>query len=137
MGKRTDTAGWNNRFNDKRFKGFQGTHGANIFPWGLQAQSAAAGADGTYDGTTPIPTGSVMAEVQINVITPFDAGAIQVGSIADPDALVTLADAVDLTTPGVKTVTREVIWPALSVVRTTISGGPSAGAAVVTVSYDI
>ena len=137
--KRTSVAGWNNRFNDQRFAGFQGAKGANIFPYDDATEVIATDPSGTYDGTRTLPQGTVVSDIEINVTEAFEEGAtIVVGTPGDPDALVTLADSIDLESTGQKFVNRETIWPSDSVVRTTIGGEElSSGRAVVTVNFSV
>ncbi len=140
--KRTDVAGWNNRFDDKRYGGIHGARGANIFPYETDAVSTATDPDAIYDGETVVPLGSIVSEVQINVTEAFGfegegPATIIVGTTGDDDVLVTLADGVDLSTTGIKRVNRETKWPAGSVVRTTIGGQTTSGSAIVTVDYSV
>lgn len=134
MSNRSAAAGWNTRFSDVRFQGYDGDHGANIFPYQNQEIRAVPGANGNYDGAVTFPALSTSICVIFDVETPFSAGTtVTVGTPADADLFVTLADAVDLTTAGIKTITREVAFPVDSVFRVVIGGGPVAGACDVTV----
>lgn len=134
MSSRPEAAGWNTRFSDVRFQGYNGDHGANIFPYQTEDRVAVLGANGNYDGVVSFPSLSTSICVIFDVETPFSAGTtVTVGTVADPDLFVLAADAVDLTTAGQKVVTREVAFPVDSVVRVVIGGGPVAGACDVTV----
>ena len=139
--KLTDVSGWNARYDDKRFTGAHGAHGANIFPYETNTSVVATDPAGIYDSEGGVPDGSIVSQVKINVTEGFEGSGpvtLRVGTTGDDDAVVTLADAVDLTTTGLKVVTRETIWPAGSVVRATIGGEEiSAGSANITVAYSV
>lgn len=128
MSSRAAAAGWNTRFSDVRFQGYDGDRGANIFPFQNQDQFTVLGANGAYDGTLVAPAQASTICFIFNVTTPFSPGTtVIVGIPGNTDLFVNLADAVDLTTVGVKTVTREVLFPSAQAVRVTIGGGPAAG----------
>lgn len=139
MRKRGQVAGFNDRFADERFKGFgDGDGGGNVFPQETTQSIAAADPAGTYDGATSILQDAVCFTVTITVTEVFNnTPTIIVGKAGATNILVNLTDAVDLTTLGVKTVSREVIWPSAGVPRVTIGGTPDQGAATVVVSYQI
>lgn len=128
MSSRPAAAGWNTRFSDVRFQGYDGDHGANIFPYQNQDVFDVPGANGQYDGSVTVPSKSTSICFIFNVSVPFSVGTtVVVGIPGTPNLFVNLADAVDLTTAGVKTVTKEVEFPSNAVVRVTIAGGPAAG----------
>ena len=136
--KKKKIAGWNNRFDSKRNTGHEGAVGANIFPQENESVVAVVDPAGNYDGGDTIPADSSAFEVEIVVTEVFNnVPTLTVGTTADPDAVVTLADAVDLTSLGTKYITREVNWPIASVVRAVLGGTPNQGAATVTVRYVI
>lgn len=137
--KKQDIAGWNDRFHRDRNQGFNGAGaGANCFPREDQTTSTATNPAANYDGALSLPAGTIVSAVIMTVNTVFDGvPTITVGSTGDPDLLVTLADAIDLTTTGIKRVSRETAWPLASVVRTVIGGAPTQGSVDVTVQYQI
>lgn len=138
MSRKIKVSGYNDRYSDSRFGGVGGCHGQNVFP--LQNEDIIAIADpaGTFDGALVIPLASTSIQVLVNVTQVFDGAAtLIVGYAGDTNLLVTLADAVDLTTLGLKVVVVEVTWPAAAVVRATIGGAPTQGAGTVTVQWEV
>lgn len=139
--KRTDPSGFNARYNSNRFAGFDGAHGANIFPFEDEVPPLTVSGGGTTDSEVIVPSGSIVYEVQINVTQVFgsegEGATITVGREGDADALVTLADNIDLATTGIKFVNRETAWPTASEVRVTIGGEAIGGNAIITVSYSV
>jgi len=117
------TNGYNDRYAKGRFRGVAGCRGLNQFPAQEQQLIAVTGAAGTYDGASAIPQSSTSIQVVITVTTVFNnSPTIIVGLAGSTNLLVTLANAVDLTTLGVKTVVIEVTWPSSAVPRVTIGG---------------
>ncbi len=138
MSSKIKASGYNDRYSNSRFRGVGGAHGENVFP--LQNEDIIAIADpaGTFDGVAVIPLASTSIQVLVDVTQVFDGGAtLIVGYAGDTNLLVTLADAVDLTTLGLKVVVVEVTWPAAAVVRATIGGAPTQGAGTVTVQWEV
>lgn len=138
MSSKIKVSGYNDRYSNSRFRGVVGSHGENVFP--LQNEDIIAIADpaGTYDGVLSIPAASTSIQVLVDVTQIFDGGAtLIVGYAGDTDLLVTLVDAVDLTTLGLKVVVVEVTWPAAAVARATIGGAPTQGAGTVTVQWEV
>lgn len=133
MSSRPDAAGWNTRFSDVRFQGYNGDHGANVFPYQTEDKFSVLGADGTYDGAITFPSQTSTICFIFDVTTPFSVGTtVIVGIPGNTNLFVNLGDAVDLTTVGLKTVTKEVLFPSSAVVRATIAGGPVAGVCTLT-----
>lgn len=138
MGKRQDPDGLNSRFSPKRNSGHVGEQGFNISPRDTSQSWQATDPAANYDSPDPILEASRPFQTTITVTQVFDGAAtITVGTTADPDLLVTLADAVDLTQLGTTVVTREVAWPADGVARAVIGGAPTQGAATVVVDYTV
>lgn len=140
MGSRHDVAGLNTRFGDKRFKGFHGAQGFNIYPREGEEAWVATDPAATYTTIQSFLADTIVANIQINVTEVFDGAAtIIVGVGADPDQFVELADAVDLTTTGIKNVavptTRQVVAAAGPFV-TTIGGAPTQGSCIVTADFE-
>jgi hypothetical protein len=137
MSSKGENAGMNTRYSDARFQGYNGAHGYNDAPIN-DSQEVAAALAGTSDGAVTVPIAATNACVTIEVTAVYDGAAtIIVGYAGDTDLLVTLADAVDLTTTGIKKVVREVAWPAAAVPRVTIGGAPTTGACTVTVEWEV
>jgi len=138
MKRRLEKNGWNDRYGDKRFTGEEGVIGANSFPQTRIPTIAAADPAGNYDGSDTIPTDSVCAGVTIEVTEIFDnTPTLTVGTVATPDLLVDIADAVDLTALGETYIAGPTTWDADSVVRAVIGGTPTQGACTVTPEFEV
>lgn len=131
-------SGLNDRFGPERYKGYEGTKGADEFPYQDIQTCTLLGAAATYDSPAAIPLNAVVYEVVIIVTVLFDGvPTLIVGTTGDTDLVVTLADAVDLTATGTTTITREIAWTLASVARATVGGAPTVGAGTVQVRYQV
>ncbi len=121
-------AGLNDRYSPRRFKGAEGDHGANIYPYSNEDIFSVPGANGVTDGNVTWPAGTSSFCVLFDVSVAFSMGTtVIVGIPGSTNLFVQLADAVDLTTTGLKQVTVELPFPSAQPVRVTIAGGPVAG----------
>ncbi len=138
--KQEDVSGLNSRFDSKRNKGFNGARGYNIFPRQDEESWVAADPAGNYNSSAKL-AGTVVAQIKIQVTQAFDGAAtIIVGSPADPDQFVTLADAVNLAvvdTTVIAAPAATAILAATSVFRATIGGAPTQGAAIITADFEV
>ena len=138
MRRKSEKDGWNSRYGDKRFSGEEGATGANVSPQVTFQSVAIADQAGNYDGSVTVPVGAVASRVKITVTQIFNnVPTLTVGTVAAPDLLVQVADAVDLTTTGVKYVNdcEQFGWTSGSVVRAVIGGAPNQGAGTVEVEF--
>lgn len=138
MGSKADqTAGQNDRFSDARFQGFKGDGDRNKAPYGVDVIVTAEDPAGTYDSVIVPPQNAVFCTISFHVTEVFDGvPTVIVGRAGATNVLVTLGDAVDLTTLGWKYVTREVIWGASAAMRVTIGGAPTQGSVDVSAQFE-
>jgi hypothetical protein len=103
----------------------------------VQVDLAGSGGNGTTDSTAVKPDGAVITKVVVDVTTVFDAGTLQVDiNGSSPVTVSATTDSDLLTVNAYETSTYDQIGATgTGVVRCTLAGGPSSGAASVFVHY--
>jgi len=91
----------------------------------------------SQDSSSTLPAGARVFEARCEVTTPYSGGAvITVGRVGDTDAFIEAGD-IKEQNAGLYSVDQDTLVASASVVRTTITGAPAAGAGVVTVFYSV
>lgn len=91
----------------------------------------------SQDSATSIDSGNIIHSAQLKLTTPYSGGSdIDVGTTADDDLIIDQSD-VNIQKPAdtIFLIEQDTVWPINSIVRTTVSGTPGAGAGIVTVIY--
>lgn len=104
----------------------------------VQAIQVSVGFAGPYDSVAAIPTGASVVNVQLDVTVAYDAVGTTL-EVTAPTAAVTLMASAENTPTAINLYAKEQRTPIApaSIVRVTVGGGPTVGAAVAIVFYTI